>query len=241
MLALVAVIAVSAFPSAHAIEPCFTPIADADAFSGGSENTVRWFGDISGGFTVEVAEDPTFTTVLDAVTVSRFSTERTFDGLEEREYFYRVRAEARGTTCAQSEWSDPVSTIQDQTPSIASITTEPTPIEPTPITPPMPVYILEDEVRIDGTSEDPPGGDAPAGAGPAFVVISLVQTTPIIGSGEDGAVFELAQVDADGTWLVRFTGENKPSTGTYSVFATGIDKVGNEAEEPVELGFIVIL
>ena len=241
MLAFVALTVALTLPSAHAIEPCFTPIADADAFSGGSENTVRWFGDIAGGFTVEVAEDPAFTTILDSATVGRFSTERTFEGLAEREYFYRVRAEAKGTTCAQSEWSDPVSTIQDQTPSVAAITTEPTPIEPTPIEPSLPVFILEDEVRIDGTSEDPPGGDAPAGSGPAFVVISLVQTTPIIGSGEDGAVFALAQVDADGTWLVRFTGENKPATGTYSAFATGIDQVGNEAEEPVELGFIVIL
>ena len=241
------VIASTTLPTAHALEPCFTPIAQADAFAGGSENTIRWFGDTSGGFTLQASTDPAFTTIAQSATVGRLRIEHTFTELEERQYFYRVRAEKRDGFCARSDWSEAVSTIQDQTPSIAAITTEPEPLDPVPVTPPMPIFLMEEEVRLDGTSEDPPGPDVPAGAGPRFVIVCLVNTTPLLGNGSQDdcgtgdAPLEVAQVDADGTWLVRYTGDNKPTTGTYTVYAVGIDAVGNQGEEPEALGFIVIL
>ena len=251
ILAALTVATMAAVPvGAHAVFPCPTPMIFAAPFAPGDTNEVTWFGGDAGGFTIQVAATPDFGALVDTATVGPTADSREFSNLKERAHFYRVRANAKSGVCTTSAWSTPVKTTQDATPPQVTISTQPEPIEPTPITPPMPIYVMEDIIEIEGSSIDVPGGMATEASGAFKVAIALVNTTPVIGANADVPVY-LLNVDTDGTWLLRLCDDDrctvngepspKPATGTYSILAQGIDKVGNVNEDPTELGFIVIL
>lgn len=226
-------------PNANALSPCPPPQAFAFPYAPGDENTISWNASVAGGFRIQVAADPAFSQIVATAEPGANQSERTFSDLAEAQHWYRVKAKAASGMCSDSAWSAPVSTIQDATAPVVSITTSPQPIGPVPVRPPVPVFLMNSEVRLEGMAVDRPGGSAPSGAGPHSVTWALVNTTPVVGAG--AVVTGTALVDTDGSWLVRLQGAQKPPTGTYSFEARGIDKVGNIADEPERLAIVVIL
>jgi hypothetical protein len=224
-----------AFTSAGALPVCATPTASTPMFARGTSNTVSWtVGEPHGGFEIEVAGSPdtdatgAFVEPLQALTTGRFATQREFDGLEERQYFYHVRSIDKAGVCTASPWSALVTTIQDQTAPAATFTTEP--LTPLPFAP----FVLEDPIVLEGAATDAPGEHVSLASGAAEVVVNLEAGVP---DGGVDTVTQIGDVNGDGTWSVAFSGIQP---GMYVAYATAIDAVRNAADSPARLEILVV-
>lgn len=252
-LALLAVAALAfGGTAAFAIEPCETPMAfpGNDAYTRDGVNffalngqaTIAWdHSTASGGFNIQVALSPetddtgAFADVERSKSTGSAARSWTFSGLEERTYYYHVQAKTRTGVCTRSAWSNIVAITQDDTGPVVEITTEAEPVAgvvPTGYA----TFLLEDNVVIHGTADDLPGEEDTPSSGARVVVVTLQNTTPVVGGGDEPVVKEV-YVDTDGTWLASFPGL---SLGTYQLSAVGVDLVSNQSEDADTLNVLVV-
>src|SRR5437899_12372574 len=106
---------------ADSLPPCGTPTVSAPAYAAGSTNTITWTlsGTVGAGFIVEVALTPDFAQPEQSVgNLAASADSYTFAGLSDAQHYYHVRTKALSGICTASQWSVPVSTIQDATPPV---------------------------------------------------------------------------------------------------------------------------
>ncbi len=208
----VAALLVAGMPAVGAdpLPPCATPEAHAYPWAAGSENKVSWTmsGTEGSGFIAEVALTPDFAQIEQSFgNVSADARSFHFTGLSEAQHYYRVRTKALSGVCAASDWSAPVTTTQDATPPVVTITE---PLDGQPET--------GSTITVAGTLTDPPGGGAPSG--PHHVVAVLTNTlTNNIKYGYDDR----------SAWSMTFPNLDR---GVYTVAVRGVDNAGNVTVAP---------
>jgi hypothetical protein len=207
--------------------PCAAAAPSAPAYAKGAANTVVW--QFSGGghdFKLEwshssaTAADGSFVTPEGSIpNIPLSATSQAVSGLSEAQHFYHVRTDG-GALCSNT-WSPTVSTIQDATAPLVTITSS---------------SPLINQVTVSGTAVDWPAASAPSGSGATSVTVGLANAMPMLGSllGQPAPV--TVPVAPDGTWSATFHGT---MVGAYTASATGTDRVGN-VSSPLSQSVIVV-
>ena len=219
-IAGLAVLGVPTAAEAELLQPCAKPTISAPAYAKGSTNTIAWtLSGIQGsGFIAEVSLSADFSQTEQSVgDIGAAATGYSFTGLSEAEHYYHVRTKTLPGVCSASDWSTPVSTIQDSTPPVVTVAS---PQDGAPET--------GSTLTVAGTLADPSGGAAPSGSGPASVSVTVTNSA-------SGSQTTQSQ-QTSGPWSVTFSSVPR---GVYVVSVTGEDQVGNTGTAPPRLVFVV--